>query len=127
MPKDHPLRSNTLSLLAAWRIDITAMPQSEQREELLMNLSPAYEQWLEETLDQGRREGHREGLTLGLLRLLEKRFGPIDATIQQRIAASDEATLMVWFDRALDCQTLKAVFTPSNGHEAGDFDGDPEG
>ncbi len=43
-----------------------------------MNLSPVYEQWLEETLERGRQEGRQEGERIDLEALLAAKFDHVD-------------------------------------------------
>ena len=83
LPKNHPLRSNTLELLANWRITIESSESlDEETQELIMQLSPAYFQWREEILQEGRQEGRQEGVNVERLStvqsLLQARFGDLD-------------------------------------------------
>jgi len=56
-PENDPIRNETLELLLVWRIFIeTKDPKTTDEEELLMNLSPIYQQWRESTLQEGRQE-----------------------------------------------------------------------
>ncbi|NBC32669.1 MAG: transposase [Alphaproteobacteria bacterium] len=67
---------------------------------------------------KGVAEGRAEGLSAGehraqvrtLLRLLERRFGPVPEDIRERIEAADRETLEVWLDRILDAPSRDAVF-----------------
>ncbi|MBF0425502.1 MAG: Rpn family recombination-promoting nuclease/putative transposase [Magnetococcales bacterium] len=69
---------------------------------------------------KGHAEGHEKGLAEGmrqgeaelLLRLLQRRFGPLPVAVQARIRAADAATLEVWSDRVLQASSLEAVFAP---------------
>ncbi len=72
----------------------------------------------QEGVQLGRQEGRQEGVQLGrqegevalLLRILERRFGPLaDATLQ-RVRAADAETLLVWGDRVITAATLDEVF-----------------
>jgi predicted transposase/invertase (TIGR01784 family) len=54
----HPM---TLELLSSWRITIeTGKDLDEEGQELIMQLSPAYIKWREETLQEGKTEGKAE-------------------------------------------------------------------
>ena len=66
--KDEPWVKNIFEILANWRVNVDRAQNidSREKEELMMNLSPAYESWLEETLTKGRAEGLREGKVEGL-------------------------------------------------------------
>jgi hypothetical protein len=46
--------------------------------------------------------GRIKGQTWALVRLLEKRFGPIPSSLHERILASDLVSIDAWFDRAME-------------------------
>jgi hypothetical protein len=62
----------------------------------------------EQFVEQGRAEGEAKVL----VRLLEKRFGPIPPSIYDRIFASDVITIDAWIDRVLEARELLSVFEP---------------
>lgn len=75
LPKENPLRSNALELLANWRFNLqTSENLDEEDEELIMNLSPAYLQWREETFREGVQAERRATIE----NLLRVRFGSLD-------------------------------------------------
>jgi len=99
LPQQNPYRQTILQILANWRITINESNNlSEQDRELLMNLSPAYLKWQEETLEQGKREGIQEGKLEGRLEgrlegqrqmaenFLRVRFGELDPDLASAIA-----------------------------------------
>ncbi len=55
----------------------------------MMNLSPAYESWREETLSEGRVEGRVEGLREGTMNLVQNllavKFGAVDEQLEKVI------------------------------------------
>ncbi len=59
---------------------------------------------------EGRMEGQVEGEATLLMRLLERRFGPLSTALKQRIASTDAETLLTYGDRVLDAKTLDDVF-----------------
>jgi len=63
---------------------------------------------------QGRIEGEVRGRVEGearvLLRLAERRFGPLPADVRDRIMTADSPILGTWLDRLMDAPTLDAVF-----------------
>jgi len=71
---------------------------------------------LEKGLQQGRQEGRQEGEARTLLRLLERRFGPVSELMRARVSAADLASLDQWLDRVLDAPTLDAVFDEGRTH-----------
>ncbi|HAG85839.1 MAG TPA: hypothetical protein DCL61_33040 [Cyanobacteria bacterium UBA12227] len=92
LPKEHPLRSNTLELIYSWRITLENKENLDEDErELIMNLSEAYIQWREETLLQGLRQGLQQGTLQGQRLVLESlfkvRFGNLDEELLAVITA----------------------------------------
>ncbi|NEQ87346.1 MAG: hypothetical protein F6K26_47200, partial [Moorea sp. SIO2I5] len=86
LPDGHPLRGNILEILANWRIKIEGNEDlTEDERELIMNLSPAYLRWREETLEQGREQGNLEGQRLMVENLLAGRFGTVDKELSRTI------------------------------------------
>lgn len=47
---------------------------------------------------------------LVLRRLLERKFGPLDAALQARLAQADADTLLLWSERILDARSVDDVF-----------------
>lgn len=91
LPQQNPYRQTILQILANWRITINESDNlSEQDRELLMNLSPAYLKWQEETLEQGKRQGIQEGKLEGQRQMAENflrvRFGELDPELASAIA-----------------------------------------
>ncbi|MDR9898210.1 hypothetical protein G7B40_027145 [Aetokthonos hydrillicola Thurmond2011] len=102
-PKDSQFRLNVQQLLASWRI--TTFNQDNQDltdddQELIMNLSQAYLEWEQKTLQQGLQRGLEQGLQQGVQQgvhqgqrqivenLLKVRFGSLDqelSSIVERI------------------------------------------
>lgn len=102
LPQTDPLRDNILELIATWQVNIQLRDDlTEDDQELLMNLTPAYLQWREETLQRGRQEGLQMGLQQGVQQgiqqgrvegqrifvenLLIARFGAIDEALSRII------------------------------------------
>lgn len=59
---------------------------------------------------EGRAEGKAEGKAETLLRLLGRRFGPLDPATTTRVLAATIDQLDTWTDRVLDAPSLAAVF-----------------
>jgi hypothetical protein len=68
---------------------------------------------------EGHAEGHAEGQAAGaiaiLMRLAERRFGPIPADVQTKIRDASLADVLRWTDRILDVDTLAELLQPPNG------------
>jgi flagellar biosynthesis/type III secretory pathway protein FliH len=75
-----------LEILADWRKNLELRDNlSREEEEVIMNLSPAYlqqiEDWKQEGKQEGKEEGRQEGQLLLITSLLEGRFGSLDAEL----------------------------------------------
>lgn len=70
-----------------------------------------YQDVFSEGRREGRQEGRQEGELLVLKRLLERKFGRLNATLQGRLAQADAETLLLWSERLLDARTLDDVFS----------------
>jgi hypothetical protein len=55
-------------------------------------------------------EGQVEGEATLLMRLLERRFGPLPAEVRQRITKTDAETLLIYGERVLDAKSLDEIF-----------------
>jgi len=102
LPEDNLLRANALELLANLRLNLEASENlSEEDRELIMNLSPAYLQWRDETL----REGMQSGIRLMVESMLEVKFGAIDRELSQiveplmQLEAKDRTQLLMQLSR----------------------------
>ncbi|MBD2683486.1 MULTISPECIES: hypothetical protein [Nostoc] len=80
LPESNQLRQNTLRLITNWRIIIVQQQETltEDEQELIMNLSQAYQQWEETTKQQGIQEGVQQGQRQVVENLLRFRFGTVD-------------------------------------------------
>ena len=85
-------------------LERAARAAKPQRWEALM--STVAEAWMREGKAQGRAEGKAEAL----LRLLQRRFGPVAESAWARVADGSAAEIDAWFDALLDAQSLTEVF-----------------
>ncbi|MGH8001654.1 MAG: hypothetical protein ACREPR_20075, partial [Brasilonema sp.] len=82
LPRNNPLRQNVQQLLTSWRITVINQGNlTEDDQELIMNLSQAYLEWREATLQEGQQEGRQEGQRLVVENLLRVRFGTLDTEL----------------------------------------------
>ncbi len=82
LPDNHPMRQRTIEHLAVLRINLSAGQNLNQDERVLtMNLTPVYEQWRKETLQEGRQEGERSLV----LRQLSRRLGQLSPEVISRV------------------------------------------
>ena len=70
-------------------------------------------------LEGERAKGMAEGMRATLVRLLERRFGPLPADVRAKIEAAGERQLEAWTDAVLDARTLKAVLQAGSRRRAG--------
>ena len=75
-------------------------------EEVTPLLREAVAAWTHPWKEQGRRQGAAELLA----RLLDHRFGPLDAIDRSRLAGAEVERLLAWGERALSAPTLDEVF-----------------
>jgi hypothetical protein len=82
LPEEHPLRGPVLELINNYLTEINRQPElTDEEKEFIMELSPAYLQWREETLQHGKQQGQR----LLVENLLKFRFGGLDDALLQSI------------------------------------------
>ena len=78
LPKGNTKRSKILKLLYTWKISIEVSREIEFEErELIMNLSQAYLEWEQETVERAKEQERRQLLE----NLLLARFGEIDSVL----------------------------------------------
>ncbi len=75
-------------------------------------MGTAAQAWFE----PGEAPGMAEGMSKTLVRLLQRRFGPLPDGIQTHIAAADLGQLDRWLDAVLDAPTLDVVFGGTSEH-----------
>jgi predicted transposase YdaD len=80
-----------------------------ERQWMRKGLQEGRQKGLQEGLQEGRQEGRQEGGAEFLLRLLSRKFGPLDAGIRQRIAQADTDRLLEWAERVLTAERLEDV------------------
>jgi hypothetical protein len=72
------------------------------------------EKWTERAHQQGLQQGRRQGQVQGeaalLLRLAERKFGPLPEKYQTRVQQADAQVLLRWGERILTAETIEAVF-----------------
>lgn len=79
--------------------------ECESLEELSVMLAETVEQWKVEWMARGKAEG----LSESLMRILTKRFGAGNYAIKLQGASFEQ--LEMWLDRAIDADSVEAVFS----------------
>lgn len=77
------------------------------------------EQLISKGRQEGRQEGRQQGMQQGmqqgeaktLVKILEKRFGSVPASIMHQIQTADTGKLDAWIDAALDASSLQDIFS----------------
>ncbi len=64
-----------------------------------------------EWTEQGKEQGLQQGEATLLARLAERRFGPLPASVRERIEGADAKTLLCWGENLLAARSLDAIFT----------------
>jgi len=64
------------------------------------------ETFIDRYIAQGKELGEQGGEAKLLLRLIERKFGPVSETIRHRITEADSETLLTWSERILDARSL---------------------
>jgi hypothetical protein len=99
LSRENPFRSRALELLASWRITIETSELIDiEAQELIMQLSPAYTKWREETLQEGRQEGEASLV----LRQLNRRIGELSPEAQSQIQSLSLQQLEALADALFD-------------------------
>ena len=74
----------------------------------------------ETLLAEGKAHGMAEGMAEGkaetLMRLMERRFGPLPRKYRQRIAAAKIEQIENWFDAFIDAPDVETVFVSNTRH-----------
>ena len=91
-------------------LETAARAAKPQRWEALM--STVAEAWVREAEGrvEGKAEGRAEGKAETLIRLLQRRFGPVTENTRARVAVGSAAEIDGWIDALLDAQSLTEVF-----------------
>jgi hypothetical protein len=90
LPLNHPYQKATLELVYNLRENLRINQQLEADDrELIMRLEPIYQRNREQAKQEGRLEGEQDLI----LRLLNRRFGEIDASLIERIKGLSIAQL----------------------------------
>jgi hypothetical protein len=103
LPDSNELRSVTLRLIANWRIITIKQPTlTEEDQEIMMNLSTAYVEWEQKTLEEGRQEGRQELI----IRQLNRRIGEVQPKLIQQIRTLPIEQLELLGEALLDFSTV---------------------
>ncbi len=103
-----------------------AQPVLEELDEVQTMLAERVKEWNRQSMENGLRKGIKKGLQQGLqkglqqgqrrsarrilVRLMEKKFGPIPDEFAERIGRADEEQLVLWAERVLTAETPGEVF-----------------
>ncbi len=111
LPSDHPMKRKTVEHLAVLQISLNVGQNLTTDERALaMNLTPVYEKWRQETLEEGLQEGLKQGLQRGrqdgerslVLRLLNRHLGTLTSSVESQIQALSVTQLEALGEALLD-------------------------
>ncbi len=85
------------------------IPEIETLQEIRTMLAERVKEWAQPWREEGRQQGRQEGEAGLLLRQLERKFGPLEAVVRERITGADAERLLVWGDRVLTADRLEDV------------------
>ena len=96
LPIDHPYRGEILRHISRLQVNLKIRQnKTKDIREVMMNLAPAYDKWLEETLTQGRGEGREETQTAIALQFLRMNI-PIDIIAQGTGLSIEDLETLRW-------------------------------
>lgn len=101
LPEDAWERQVAMHHLMQFRIVVKDNPTDDEEREYLMSTQSLYESWVQQTRDEGRKEGLKEG-HLAMARrsirtVYEARLGPMPATLVEKLDATEDlARLEAW-------------------------------
>jgi len=78
------------------------LPKSPEKEEI-MGLHRMF-------LEEGKKEGRKEGEILMLRRQLARRFGTVPVWAEDRLKQAEDKDVEIWIDRILDAGSVEEVF-----------------
>lgn len=87
-----------------------ALAENEVALALWKKGNPALKRIQEDGHKEGHEEGHKEGQREMLVRLLERRFGPLSESMLSRIQSADTNALRAWADGIFDATSVDDVF-----------------
>jgi hypothetical protein len=88
------------------------LPEFIDLQEIENMLAATTDNWLEQS--KGRQLGRQEGQTLFLSRLLENKFGSLNAETKATIYSLSESRLLECAEQLLTAQTLQDVIKPAS-------------
>lgn len=85
----------------------------------LRRLVPAREEEImasfgQQYFEEGKATGIAQGEAKALIRLVERRFGPLPASARERVLAAEAESIEVWLDRLMEASSLEALFGTTN-------------
>ena len=103
---DNPFKQATLECLYNFKQNLELNKTEDAETELIMRLAPLYQQDRELAKQEGRAEGRAEGEQRLVLRLLNRRFGEVDASLVERVRLLSTEQLEALAEALLDFSTL---------------------
>jgi Domain of unknown function (DUF4351) len=103
LPSDYPMKRKTMEHLAMLQISLNVGQNlSTDERDLAMNLTPVYEKWRRETLEEGEQRGRQEGEKSMVLRQLTRRIGALSASSIAQVQSLDLSQIELLGEDLLD-------------------------
>lgn len=111
-PPDQELAMEIRETYEQWEERVTRDARERairegRAEGMAQGLAQGMAQGMAQGLAQGKTEGATRGKADAVVRLLEKRFGPVEAALEARVHDADEATLDAILDRLLTAASAR--------------------
>ena len=110
-----PTGQEAVAALSSYFLKVTKLSRKRLTVVFDQHIGTASMKKFVSTYDRITRESKAEGIAEGradtLLRLLQKRFGPVPEAVTRRVRRGSIKKLDAWLDRILDAKTLADVFS----------------
>jgi predicted transposase YdaD len=100
-----------LSFFASFVLELPVVQEIMRWDMAVLRESPWYQQILQEGLQQGEQIGERRGEAKLVLRLLNRRFGALNITLEQQIRGLSVEQLETLAEELLEFSTVEELET----------------
>jgi len=97
-------------ILLPSRLPAAEVPRLADLQEVRTLLAERVKEWTREWREEGWRKGRKEGEAQVLIRLIERKFGPISEQLRRQIESADSEQRLTWAERILSAERIEEVF-----------------
>jgi hypothetical protein len=108
LPPSSPLPHRLVEMALAWRHEM--LKTTSEGDMIYSETKARYDAWKAKVLDEGIKQGKREGERALVRKQLTLRFGELPADAERRLERASLAKLELWAERVLTAKNLAAVF-----------------